>query len=835
MNKNNNAVVAALTAVAATMLLSHGLAATSVPTSIAEATAAGYVTMVAADAWGDCFTYSTKNDGDGNPYAGRIWSDSASISAGNNYFASKATVAGGGTGNTPASLTIPSPAGDGGMFVYSGGTHSFRNTTTLNFGTRRVVVRGSNPKFAHYSPNLVLRVAHLEIQTTSSAPFTYELNSANSTAEAIRSTTLSVSSLEGESDAYMVLQPAQAEAGSYYEKLVGDASGYLGTIKVTGNGKVTAAGTGHFLAIGCSKFGGKVEVLNKGGVSAVSGTNVTMRALNVKSGGVWQPGAQTWTIGDLSIAEACTLDVTTDTRIVVTNSLTLGAKPITFDFGGAQVFSFDTNASSTKPAETNVLLTVASGIDIQEGDIAVANVKSPSSSVPHWRLATFPGENGTTVVAIVHDEVVIGTAADLSPTSAAKWSDALAVHGNAEYYNKWYAFTPDVAGGGEYVFPGVAMTTMGALLPNCEGTVMSNLVFQLRAAGQDNVRLSFYGQNLPAGHDGLQYISGGVVTVLPHYSSPDIYGVFRGYLNRYFRLDSRLEGSGNIRVQIQPEVSDPRFRAEFNNINTNYAGKVRVWTPTYAGASGKPATPTLTYSTRFHLWDARNVGGRLGSFAYDGFSVGNMSCVVVTNDVTFDASSNRGISIVSMGRFDVSQGATLTFATPVTFAGELRKEGAGVLALGAKPRFIDGNEATDPVAGTNVLNVAAGGLKVVGAEALNGLAMTFTEGTEFHIPAVTSDADLAAYGAVMTRSGSSFATDGGKVSLLIDGYDSNAKTASFAIATFATKAEADAAKSLIRPRKLPNGFSGILSVVETEAGFTIFANYAHRGMVLLIH
>ena len=478
-------------------------------------------------------------------------------------------------------------------------------------------------------------------------------------------------------------------------------------------------------------------------------------------------------------------------------------------------------------------MTVAAGIDLVEGDVAVANVGGGTYGIPHWRLQVFPGEDGTTVAALVHDEVVVGTANGLTPTSAAKWSDGLAVHGGAEYYNQWYSFAPDVAGGGEYVFPGVAMTTMGALLPNCEGTVMSNLVFQLRAAGQDNVRLSFYGQNLPAGHDGLQYISGGVVTVLPHYSSPDIYGVFRGYLNRYFRLDSRLEGSGNIRVQVHPEVSDPRFRAEFNNINTNYTGKVRVWTPIYAGASGKPATPTLTYSTRFHLWDARNVGGRLGSFAYDGFSVGNMSCVVVTNDVTFDASSNRGISIVSMGRFDVSQGATLTFATPVTFAGELRKEGAGVLALSARPRFVDGNEETDPVAGTNVLNVVAGGLKVGGAEALNGLAVTLSADAELHIPSVTDDADLAAYGAVMTRTLSSFATDGGKAALVIDDYGPGAEASTFAVATFATKAEADAAAERIKPRKLDNGISGELSVAATEAGYTVFANYAQRGMVIL--
>ncbi len=822
-----------LAMVAVGVMIHNGPAATSVPTSVAEATAAGYVTMTAGDAWGNCFTYSTLDDGEGVPYAGRVWSDGKAISAINNYFAHTTTVAGAGTGNTPQTLVIPSPAA-GGLFVYSGGTHSFRNTHTLDFGTRRVVAR-SGTKMTHYYAALNLRAACLEVQASSSSPLTYQVDSANSTAGNTRNGTLSVAALVGEDDACMLIQPTKTEAGKFSERLIGDASGYLGTIKVTGNGQVTESGIGHFLELGCTRFGGAVEVYDRGGVSVASGTNVTMRALSVKSGGVWLPGGQTWTIGDLSISDGCVIsNLTAQTRIVVTNSLTRGDSPITLDFGGTSIFSFNINSTSTTPAETNVLMTLAQGIRIGEGDVAVVNVKSGTYDIPHWRLEFLPGQDGTTVVAFVHDAVVVGTSSGLTPTSSEKWSDGQAVHGNAEYYNRWYGFSPDVSGGGTYVFPGTYMTTIGSLTPNCEGVVVSNLVLKVRPSNEDAVRLYFYGQNTTAGHDGLQYIAGDVVTVPAYHSDANAYAVFQGYLNRYFRLDSRLEGDGNIRVLAAPNKSNPRFRAEFNNLNTNYTGKVTVFTPTYDGSGGNPATPTLTYSTRFHLWDARNVGGRLDAFAFDGFTVANMSCVVITNDVTFDMSMNRGVSIVSMGRFDVAEGATLSLATPVTYAGELRKEGGGCLALGAKPRFIDGGTETQPQEGTNILNVVAGGVKIAHAEALDGLDVTFAAGTALHIPGGSSNADLEAYGAVMTNALSAVSVAAGQVALVLDDPDLEAGMIARGVMTFATKAEADAAAGLLKPRKLANGHSGSLAVVQTEAGHTVLATFQHSGLSIII-
>lgn len=823
------AAAAAIMVAACAAFPPYAAAATAVPTTTAEATAAGYVTMTAADAWGSCFTYSTLDDGNGIPYAGRVWSDGAAISAGKNYFAHTTTVAGGGTGNTPGTLTIPGQAGD--IFVYSGGTHSFRNTTKLDFRTRRVVVR-NGAKIAHYQDWLNLCAQFLEVQSTAASPFVYELNAANNTAGKARRATLTVA-LVGDADACMVLQPAQAEAGLFSEQLIGDASDFLGTMEVRGNGKVTAAGTGHFVALGCSSFGGTVEAADGGGVSAMAGTNVAMRALSLLPGGIWHPGSQTWTIGDLSVSDGCRIaNVTTSTRIVVTNSVAHGDAPVTFDFGGATVFTYDTNTSATKPAETNVILTLASGVAATLDDFAVTNVGTGPYGIPHWRLELIPGENGVTSLALVHDEVVIATASGLTPSSTS-WSDGLAVHADAEYYAKWYQFAPDVADHCEYTFPGSCLTTIGSVTPWCEGTVAAKLVLPVRKSGEDAVRLYFYASNLSSGHDRLQYIAGGTVTV-PAHSDAGTFAVFQGYMNNYFRLDSSLEGDGDIHVQIASNVSDPRFRAEFTGLNTNYMGKITVTTPVFAGDGAKPATPTKTYSTRFHMRDARNVGGKLAAFAWDGFTVANMSCVVVTNDLLFDASLNRGIAVISQGRFDVADGAALTLATPITFAGELVKEGAGTLALSAKPRFIDGEETTAPVAGANVLRVAEGALKIAGAEALAGLAVTFAAGTALHIPAVTDDADLAAYGAAMTQPTSSISVEQGRIALVADDVSPAAKKIVCPVATFATKAEADAAVSLLKPVSLSSELQGSLAVRTTTEGYTVVATWSHSATVLIL-
>jgi len=93
--------------------------------------------------------------------------------------------------------------------------------------------------------------------------------------------------------------------------------------------------------------------------------------------------------------------------------------------------------------------------------------------------------------------------------------------------------------------------------------------------------------------------------------------------------------------------------------------------------------------------------------------------------------------LIGGAQFTVNAGKTLTLSNQVTYAGELVKDGAGTLDLAGTARFINGEETTAPVAGTNMLNVLAGALKVSSKTAADGLAVTFEEGTRLIVPADT--------------------------------------------------------------------------------------------------
>ena len=87
------------------------------------------------------------------------------------------------------------------------------------------------------------------------------------------------------------------------------------------------------------------------------------------------------------------------------------------------------------------------------------------------------------------------------------------------------------------------------------------------------------------------------------------------------------------------------------------------------------------------------------------------------------------------------------------------KLGPGSLVLGcAAPGFAtNGVPCEVPLAGTNVLTVAGGSLRVAAANAVNGLAVSFAAGTTLVVDPYPADADLRAYGAINTKWGAPFA------------------------------------------------------------------------------
>ena len=189
-------------------------------------------------------------------------------------------------------------------------------------------------------------------------------------------------------------------------------------------------------------------------------------------------------------------------------------------------------------------------------------------------------------------------------------------------------------------------------------------------------------------------------------------------------INADLCGNGNLLIRNN---SDQAGTVALSHINTNFHGRLIV-------------QQTSDWKTKYRftaiLNDARNFGGAytMSTNTYNAITFDYFPKLSVTNDATF-VEPTRNMLINRGVQFTVNAGKTLTLANQVTYAGELVKAGAGTLELAGTTRFINGAEATAPVATTNMLTVSAGALKVSAKDAAKGLAVSFAEGTKLIIPA----------------------------------------------------------------------------------------------------
>ena len=557
-------------------------------------------------------------------------------------------------------------------------------------------------------------------------------------------------------------------------------------------GKLMATGANSVLGIGTSDMPGTVQLLNQAHFA-----RFTNRVSGVGMAGV--PNV----ISKLVMADDTTIECASDAPLTVTNELSLGST-INLAFGGSLMPSL-----AATPAQTNDVITLAAGatgtLDINTFNMSYDKL-GPFPTITSFSVVTNADNSKTLRVTtreiVAFDRTKSVSQADIAATEPGK--DYLYSPTSSATTKRNYASYTGDAFKGETLY---LNNVDNFVSPNktAEGIYAPNLYL----AGSSAAHLYSVDTFKVRGYSAY-YVRGGITL------DPDYSGTWKIRGNKLLFVESTVSGSADLRLNaifVGASGHNPGY-VEFTALNTNFTGRVIAYNPVDVNAGVPHENMTLTVFAT----DGRNLGGPLADFTYDALTLsGWCKLATVTNSVVFDQ-ANRGVFVQGNGQVEVTDGDTITFMNPLTMAGALLKKGPGTLALGGAMRFIDGEESTEPLAGTNVVTVKAGWIKPLATNALDGAALAFGTGTGIRLDVSPTADGLAERGFVNVKANGSVglaAGATGKIMLAFDGMPSGAVV--LGVATLPARSDAEALCSLLQVVR-PKGFKGILSVVENDDG-----------------
>lgn len=305
-----------------------------------------------------------------------------------------------------------------------------------------------------------------------------------------------------------------------------------------------------------------------------------------------------------------------------------------------------------------------------------------------------------------------------------------------------------------------------------------------------------------------------------------------------FRFKDDFRGTNTVKFSnISPHNNTYSYVALEAN-STNFVGEMQFVTPVTVQSDKNHFSPDE--DTDRYLSVMLSCGGNFGGAycgkadnAWRSIYVNGHTVLLATNDMAV-VEPTRTFFLEDCARFYVASNKTFAIESDITLKGEFRKTGAGRLALGGAMRF---NDATDsePTAGDNALNVNAGELMVNGVDAVNGLAITFAEGTQLAVDP-ESAAATSATGFKATRWATPFATTAadGKIAVAIAPKATFDPGTGFTVAlcTVPTAAAEDLAFRFVR---YPH-FGVKLRTVENagDGTTTFFADYERKGVAIIV-
>lgn len=784
-------------------VVSSAFALTDLPSVFDAST--GFDVQKSADSWSESTSFS--NSGDDPAVANAKWTSGYSMHPGMNYYTSKFVYA------YPSGRAIPGDEGD--FYVLDGNTMEIRGNYDLTCNRRFIALPGANVRFMNSERTFTSKA--VEVRSTANKPFLVNLRCGNTKT----SSSYLISPLESPADAVMKLSynyPGGTFRGAVHTfNYKGDASKFLGTIIVDGTYNTNGTDSYECLALGTAELGGNIILTNRARLVKYNSCAPKMRGLSVSGDSVLPQDGVAYTIGDLVFADGAKVlySVKQPGVITVTNSFARGEEPVTLDFNNQTVFSWSIqNSIDKKPTSTNELFRFAAGIDVSANDFKLVNVaRVIGGYLPVPYLTIVENQDGTKSLSLTHRPVVVALKNMNMATDdeIAAWSDDRMSHPDADYLLAWISAAQSRTGSnmetpmyvqtwneGKNTFGGGSLTVTGGILwpyaPDCH---IDQLVI---ANGQ------------VAKNTGAIATMTGRILILGTEAEPSRFHPTVGKL----QIVSDISGSASSVIRFYETAP-----IELLGDNSGFAGRFRLeGAATYSVANGTA------------------LGGGNTAYLYNAIDLNNAAATLAaTADVTLE-NANRGVLVRKPATVSVDDGHVMCVAAPFTFASVLTKAGAGTLAFGAAPRFIDGLEATEPTEGTNGLVVAAGAVEVSDADALNGLALNVAPTAKIVID--DKPGDLHDFGACLTRWANPLAGSSVVNVQLGIAVDDERKTVTYSrgVMTFATEAEALAAKARLNVKTLPRGYGAALSVVAKERGgatvYTVMAECTRQGVLLIV-
>ena len=567
-------------------------------------------------------------------------------------------------------------------------------------------------------------------ETTSSSPFIFSVCNSSAKSSTIRLT----GELWGGSGALVHFgenaKPWSATAQNTTIELH-DISHYQGKLTVSSQQANSGTDFGMWLKLADAESAATVEMKANAVLSTLRATDRV-------------------TIGSLSMAANDRLVVCTGTNETTVGCITAGALSVT---GPIEVWVTDM-PQGQKGVALPILKGPAGSIRLSDFTLVKQGLAAVYGcelvvNADGSELSIVFGGNGVIVRQTSHyaasgtydegsrDGYPNGPDARLSLTNATFWSDGEVPHGNVDYVTSLGLRTPYTWQGGTsvYSFPGDSLWLENGHFICQYATVEVPVI---RTTGTD--ALIGLGTSHKAG---LPF-----TLRVPHFQFLSGKVTVRAFGDCHFVLDGEIEGDADISFDSWDGTSVPAAFYQMTGCNTNFTGAISV-------SQGEYRSQYISFESKFptlFVEDGRNLGGRRPTFDPRALTLTHMARLSVTTEtsVVLADGLNRGVYVHEKGRFYVEDAdGVIDCRWPTLLSGKMWKEGPGTLVLGGamKHETTDGGELSDiPRAGSNLVEIAEGTVRVAHASALAGAMTTVDAGAAISVAVNPADPDLTRYG-----------------------------------------------------------------------------------------